>query len=157
MLPSIIIAYADSIEELITDKVEHELLAIPSFSWESNRIGASTPPLELEHGQWLLPYHAKQDADIGYTQSFMILGPAASGKLEVLHRCSDRVLYADSPWELEGEFTTPCLFTCGAIRIKDELVMSYGAADTTSGIARTSFSDLVDYIRTFDADGNGSS
>lgn len=62
-------------------------------------------------------------------------------------------MYAQQPWELSGKFPTPCLFTCAGCRIGDELVMTYGAADTRAGVARVDFDELVEYIRRFDARG----
>src|SRR5690606_12626313 len=101
------------------------------FDWETNRIGASWPPVKLAPGEWLLPYHGKQEkGNVGYTQSFMILEERPGGWPVVRHRCSERLLYATLPWELEGKFPTPCVFTCAGVQLGDDLVMSYGAADT---------------------------
>lgn len=151
--PAIFIAVADRLEDFASDRAEHRLLARSTFDWEGNRVGASWVPIELAGGEWLLPYHAKQDAVVGYTQSFMILRPDAEGWPEVIHRCPDRLFYARKEWELKGRFKTPCVFTCGGVVRDGRLVMSYGAADTVAGVAWTDFAALVEHVRRYGPDG----
>lgn len=148
--PSIFVACADRLEDLGGPQATHRLLARPVLTWEGNRVGASWVPIPLGDGEWLLPYHAKQDSVVGYTQSFMILKEGAEGWPEVTHRCSDRLMFARKPWELEGRFKTPCVFTCGGLVRGDELIMSYGAADTVAGMAWVNFPQLVAHVRRFD-------
>ncbi|MBS1369475.1 MAG: hypothetical protein HPZ91_05900 [Lentisphaeria bacterium] len=148
-LPSIFFAAADSLADFADDeKTEHTLFAAPEFPWEADRIGASWPPVELEPGLWLLPYHGKQDEKTGYTQSFMLLRENGTLRPDILVRPPERLLYADRPWELEGEFATPCLFSCSGVRMPDgRLVMGYGAADKKIGLASVEFDGLVRYLR----------
>ncbi len=153
-LPSMFLAAADRLEDLATDAAKQHVLATPRFGWEANRIGGSFPPIEVEAGVWLASYHGKGAGNLGYTQSFMILEEQDRGFPRVRHRCSDRLLYATQPWELNGKFPTPCLFTCAGWKIGDDLLMSYGAADTKAGMARVNFDELVDHVRRFDADGH---
>lgn len=151
--PAIFVAVAERLEDLPTPKARHRLLARSAFSWEGNRVGASWPPVRIDAQDWLLPYHAKQDAVVGYTQSFMVVRPGADGWPVVVSRCPDRVMYARKPWELDGRFKTPCVFTCAGLVVKDDLVMSYGAADTVAGVAWTNFAALVRHVRRYDAHG----
>lgn len=152
--PSIFVGCADRLEDLSGPLAANRLLAKPELPWEGNRVGASWVPISLGQGEWLLPYHAKQDAVVGYTQSFMILKEGADGWPEVIHRCSDRLMYAQKKWELEGRFKTPCVFTCGGVVQGDELIMSYGAADTVAGIAWVNFPQLVAHVRRFSPTGD---
>ena len=146
--PSIFLAAADSIAELSGDNVERHILAVPEFEWEQNRIGASWAPLEISPREWLLPYHGKQDDKVGYTQSFMILKETADSFPEISHRPSERLIYADEPWELEGDFTIPCLFTCSGVFLDDgNLLMGYGAADQKIGIAKIPFDYLINTLK----------
>ena len=62
-------------------------------------------------------------------------------------------MYAQQDWELSGQFKTPCLFSCAGELIDDQLLISYGAADTKVGVAQVSFPELVDYVKKFDAVG----
>lgn len=152
--PSIFISCAERLEDLGGPAATHRLLAKPMLPWEGNRVGASWVPLPLGDGEWLLPYHAKQDMVVGYTQSFMILKEGTDGWPVVTHRCSDRLMYARAEWELAGRFKTPCVFTCGGILQGEDLLMSYGAADTVAGVAWVNFAELVAHVRRFNADGS---
>lgn len=147
-IPSIFIAAADSLSDFYDGKAEQRLFAVPEFSWEANRIGASWAPLELEPGLWLLPYHGKQDDQVGYTQSFMLLRETGGAFPEIIARPAERLLYATEPWELEGDFTIPCLFTCsGVVRRDGTLLMGYGAADAKVGMVEVKFDELTNYLK----------
>lgn len=153
--PSIFIAAARHLEDFPTAMAAHRLLARPEFWWEENRIGASWGPIPLEDGRWLMACHGKLDKVTGYTQSFMILAPCENGWPEVVHRCPRRIMTASQPWEKEGLFTTPCVFTCGGTVLQDgRLLMTYGAADTVAGAAWIDLAALVREIEAFDANGN---
>jgi len=149
--PSIIIASASSFEELYrTDK--RDVLAMPQFDWEANRIGASGPLVKLDENEWLLSYHAKKDAKFGYTQSFMVID-TSTGLPKVKHRCSGRVLFPVEDWEMPGRFKTPVIFVTGMLKLDDELIVSYGAADERVGIARLVFDETVKFLKSFDQAG----
>ena len=62
-------------------------------------------------------------------------------------------MYARRDWELDGVFKTPCVFTCGGLVLDGRLLMTYGAADTVSGVAWTDLAALVERVRCFDASG----
>ncbi len=151
--PSIMLAAAESFEDFVTDKATHKLLATSEFDWEEERVGASFPPIDLGDGQWLVSYHGKQLPDYGYTQSFMILQEQENDFPKIIHRMSERLIYAKQKWELPDKYPCPCIFTTGAVVIEDTLIMGYGAADQKVGIAKVSMSELVDYVRTFDEKG----
>lgn len=145
--PSIFLAAADDLSDFYRGKAESIVLAKPEFAWEANRIGASWAPLEIRPGLWLLPYHGKQDDQIGYTQSFMVLRENGSLRLTVERRRSDRLWYADEPWELAGDFTIPCLFTCSGVLLDDgRLLMGYGAADAQIGLFEVDFMQLLQHF-----------
>ena len=149
--PSMFICAADRLQSLWNETKTQTVLAAPMFLWERNRLGASTPPLRVSEKEWLLCYHGKQDAKVGYTQSFMILEEQAQGFPCIIHRCSERVMFAQEPWEMPNKFETPCVFITGLIRMGNELLVSYGAADERAGVARIQFQPLLDFVRTFDA------
>ncbi len=154
--PSIFLAAANSLAELATPKVIRKVLAEPIFPWEANRIGGSWPPVEISPGEWLFPYHGKQDDIVGYTQSFMILKERETGFPEIIHRPSSRLLYASERWELEGEFKIPCLFSCSGIISSDSkrLLMGYGAADKRIGILEVDYQDTLSLVRSYDSHGS---
>ena len=147
--PSIFMALGDRMEDFFNGRAEEHVFAVPEFPWEANRIGASWAPLELGGGEWLLPYHGKQDDRVGYTQSFMLLRERESGLPEIIRRPPERLLFADQPWELEGEFTIPCLFSCsGVLRPDGELLMGCGVADKRVGLVAADFGEVLEYLRT---------
>lgn len=151
--PSIMLAAAMELEDFATSKATHRLLAKGIFDWEEERIGASFPPIDLGNGEWLVSYHGKQLPDYGYTQSFMILKEKENDFPEIIHRMSKRLIYARQKWELPDKFPCPCIFTTGGVVRGGELIMGYGAADQKIGIAKTDLSELVMYVRQFDASG----
>lgn len=152
--PSIMLSAAENIKDFATDKAVHKLLATGIFDWEEEKIGASWPPIKIGDRQWLLPYHGKQLPKYGYTQSFMILEEQENDFPRIIHRCSDRLMYAQQEWELPDKFPCPCIFTTGGI-VNDDgtLIISYGAADQRIGIAWVDFQELIDYIKNFDERG----
>ncbi len=151
--PSIFLAAAPRLEDFASPRAVHTLLATGLFHWEENRIGASWPPLPLSGGEWLIAYHGKKDVHFGYTQSFMIVKEEEGAFPKVIHRCPDRLMYAKQEWEMPSDYPTPCLFTTAGIVVDGELIMSYGAADQKVGIAWVNLGELVEHIRSFDAEG----
>jgi predicted GH43/DUF377 family glycosyl hydrolase len=152
-MPSILLAAAERMEDFASSQATHKLLATGMFYWEENRIGASWPPIRISGQDWLISYHGKKDSHFGYTQSFLIVREKENDFPEVIHRCPDRLMYAQQDWEMPSDYPTPCLFTTGGIIVGSELIMSYGAADKKVGIARVPYEELIDYIRTFDENG----
>lgn len=153
MTPAIFLAAAKDFGDFVTADAEHKLLAKSEFDWEEERVGASFPPIDLGGGEWLVSYHGKALPDYGYTQSFMILKERDGDYPVIGHRMSERLIYARQKWELPDKFPCPCIFTTGAVICGDTLIMGYGAADQKIGIAKTSLSELVAYVRRFDAKG----
>jgi predicted GH43/DUF377 family glycosyl hydrolase len=147
------ICVSENLKTLWSEMKSQTLLATPVFPWERNRLGASTPPLRISEREWLLCYHGKQDAKVGYTQSFMILEEQTRDLPRIIHRSSERVMFAQEAWEMPNKFETPCVFITGLIRLGDELLVSYGAADERAGVARIQYQPLLDFVRTFDAQG----
>ncbi len=101
-------------------------------------------------------YHGKQDEKVGYTQSFMILGEQPDRLPVVTHRCSDRIMFAEKPWEMPHKFPTPCVFITGLIGLAkqpDRLLASYGAADERVAMAVFVRSRLITHVRRFDGQG----
>lgn len=152
--PSIYLAAAETLEDFASPKATHRLLAYPIFDWEENRVGASWPPIALGNREWLVSYHAKKNVQFGYTQSFMIVREQDDDFPVVIHRCSERLMFAERDWEMPADYPTPCLFTTGGIVMGEDLIMSYGAADQKVGISWVNFEELVMYVRRFDEAGN---
>jgi predicted GH43/DUF377 family glycosyl hydrolase len=151
--PSIFICASENLKTLWQETKTQTLLAFPIFPWERNRLGASTPPLRISEKEWLLCYHGKQNTQVGYTQSFLILEEQDQGFPRITHRCSERVMFAQEAWELPNKFETPCVFITGLIRQGKDLLVSYGAADERAGVAHIQYQPLLDFVRSFNAQG----
>ena len=65
--PSMFLAAAKNLEDFAADRcVERKMILAPTQDWQAERIGASTPPIDLGEGRWLLNYHGKQDEEEGF-------------------------------------------------------------------------------------------
>jgi len=152
--PSIMIGYAEKLEDFATGRSTDIMFEdAGTFFWSANRVGASYPPIKISQTEWLLPIHGKADT-IGYTQSFYILEEQEDRLPQITHRCSERLMYATQDWEMPDMFPDLCIFATAGIVINDELIISYGAADQYCGIAKVPFQKLINYIRSFDVNGN---
>lgn len=146
--PSIFLAFGDELTDFWQGKAESILFATSELKWEKNRIGASFAPIEIEPELWLLPYHGKEDDKVGYTQSFMLLKETGTQQLEIVSRPEERMFFASEDWELEGEFTIPCMFSCsGVLKNDGNFLMGYGAADKKVGLLEVRFEELIDYLK----------
>lgn len=155
--PTMYLAAADALKDLPTANCRHAVLAEPIFDWEEERVGGSWPPIRISDDEWLLGYHGKKNDLFGYTQSFMILKEREDDLPELIHRCSERMMYAKQEWELPGAVesnTRPALFSCGAIVVDDKLIISYGASDEKVGIAKCDLRRLIEHTRKFTPDGD---
>lgn len=148
--PAIVLCASDRLDGIPLETKSQTVLASSLFEWEGNRVGASAPPIRIAPRQWLLCYHGKQDAQVGYTQSFMVLEERDRGLPRIVHRCPERMMFAQEPWEMPGRFKTPCVFITGLIRLGDELLVSYGAADQRAGVARIRLEPLLAQVRAYD-------
>ncbi|MFA7586077.1 MAG: glycosidase, partial [Novosphingobium sp.] len=114
---------------LRSDRLDHwdggEFLMGPQFPWELIQIGNCGPPIEIEEG-WLVLTHG-----VGAMRKYAI-GAALLDKRDptkVLGRsCVPLLAAADE--DREG-YVPNVVYTCGAIRVGDDLFMPYGVADSS--------------------------
>ena len=71
------------------------------------------------------------------------------GKLDIISRPKERLITVACDWEMPRKFKTPCIFFDGMIRVGDELILSYGAADQFVGIMKIDYSKLIQYLRNY--------
>lgn len=101
----------------------------PRFPWEFVQIGNCGAPIELEEG-WLLLTHG-----VGAVRRYSI-GAALLDKKDpskVLAR-SREPLVRPEPTEREG-YVPNVVYTCGAIRHADSIILPYAVSDTFSKLA----------------------
>ena len=146
--PSIVMSAAKDLRDFATDNVvRRTLLLTPELNWQAEKVGASTPPISLGNGEWLLNYHGKQDSVTGYAQSFMILEEKENDFPIIKHICNDKMIVNEEAWEAPSKFKTPCVFFTGLIEYDGDLLCSYGAADEHVGLLRIDYPMLMDILR----------
>ena len=111
--------------------------------WDSDRIGASAPPIETEHG-WLEIYHGVKNTSAGpiYRMGTVLLDLDDPSK--VLCRSAVPILTPREYYERVGDVGN-VVFACGAI-LEDSgrLRIYYGAADTCICLGFADVDDLID-------------
>jgi predicted GH43/DUF377 family glycosyl hydrolase len=113
----------------------------PQFPWEFVQIGNCGSPIELEEG-WLLLTHG-----VGPVRKYSI-GAALLDKNDpskVLAR-SPEPLVRPEPSEREG-YVPNVVYTCGAIRHHDRIILPYAVSDTFSSFATIEIAALLQNMR----------
>lgn len=106
--------------------------------WDWVKIGVGGPPIKTSAG-WLLLYHGVSRRGT-YRMGAALLdlkNPAL-----VLARTIDPIFEPTEQYELEG-LVPRVVFSCGAVARRDTLLLYYGAADSTVGVARLSVKKLL--------------
>ena len=127
---------------LRSDKIDvwdgGELLLEPKFPWELIQIGNCGAPIELDEG-WLVLTHG-----VGAMRKYSI-GAALLDKADpskVLGRTQHPLLSAIDE-DREG-YVPNVVYTCGAIRVGDDLFLPYGVADSSVCFAFVAIKDILD-------------
>ena len=107
--------------------------------WDSAKIGAAGPPMELEDG-WLLVYHGVDD-DRTYRLGAAILDKDDPRK--VRGRTDEPILEPREEYERVGQVPN-VVFSCGSVIVDEKLLISYGAADTVIGVASFRLDEILD-------------
>jgi predicted GH43/DUF377 family glycosyl hydrolase len=114
-----------------------QLLLKPEFPWEFVQIGNCGSPIELDEG-WLLLTHG-----VGPVRRYSI-GACLLDKDDpsrVIGR-SHEPLVRPQPSEREG-YVPNVVYTCGAMRHGDQIVLPYAVSDTFSNFATIRITDLL--------------
>jgi predicted GH43/DUF377 family glycosyl hydrolase len=109
----------------------------PKFPWEFLQIGNCGAPIELDEG-WLLLTHG-----VGPVRKYSI-GAVLLDKTDpskVLAR-SHEPLVRPEPSEREG-YVPNVVYTCGAMRYRDQIVLPYAISDTSSHFATIGIAALL--------------
>lgn len=96
--------------------------------WDSHRIGAAAPPIEMEQG-WLLIYYGERITSAG---PLVRLGAAILDRddpSQVIGRSNIPILSPRERYERVGDVPN-VVFSCGALLEGDEVVVYYGASDS---------------------------
>jgi predicted GH43/DUF377 family glycosyl hydrolase len=113
----------------------------PEFPWEFVQIGNCGSPIELDEG-WLLLTHG-----VGPVRKYSI-GAALLDKNDpskVLARSREPLLRPE-PTEREG-YVPNVVYTCGAMRHNDQIILPYAVSDTFSNFATIKISALMQAMK----------
>jgi predicted GH43/DUF377 family glycosyl hydrolase len=124
-----------------SDRIDHwdegELLLEPRYPWELIQIGNCGPPIEVDEG-WLLLSHG-----VGAMRKYAI-GAVLLDKddpSKVIGRTPQPILSAAD--EDRDGYVPNVVYTCGGMRVGDDLFMPYGVADMTVAFAFIPIADLI--------------
>lgn len=121
----------------------HKLVAEPRpGSWDSQRIGAGSPPIKTDQG-WLDIYHGADNSN-KYNLGAILLDFSEPWK--VLARSSRPLIEPTEKYEKEGVYPNVC-FTCGHTQVGDEIRIYYGVADRSIALARVSVGEILESLK----------
>jgi predicted GH43/DUF377 family glycosyl hydrolase len=133
--PDIYISYSEDLRDWDDPRL---VMSPRPDSWDSVKIGAAGPPIELGSG-WLLIYHGV-DWDRTYR-----LGAAIFDKDDperVVFRTERPILEPDEDYERFG-YVPNVVFSCGSVLVGNRLLISYGGADTVIGVATLDLNEII--------------
>ncbi len=145
IFPDILVDFVDNLEFDGTKFLKGEYKIEPREDyWDSRKIGIGATPIKTDDG-WLLIYHAVGDKDPGrYKIGAMILDH--NNPTKVLYRTKMPVIEPDEHYENEG-YKSGVVYPCGAVKLKDDLIVYYGGADTVVCAATENFDYFVKKLK----------
>jgi predicted GH43/DUF377 family glycosyl hydrolase len=115
-----------------------ELLMKPEFPWELIQIGNCGPPIEIDEG-WLLLTHGV-GAMRQYSIGAVLLDRDDPSK--IIGRTREPILRAEN--DDRNGYVPNVVYTCGGLKVGDQLFMPYGISDSSVGFAFMSISMLLE-------------
>jgi predicted GH43/DUF377 family glycosyl hydrolase len=147
--PSIWVTYMKEVKFPLTENHAIIVGPRPGRMWDSLKIGAGAQPLKTKYG-WLLIYHG---VDYNYVYRLGVLLVDLNNPQKIIYRSPNPILEPEEDYEvgLDGAWVPNVVFTCGAVagtdkeilEDDDEILVYYGAADTSIGLASAALSDLI--------------
>jgi predicted GH43/DUF377 family glycosyl hydrolase len=114
----------------------------PQHFWESDKIGAGSPPVRTEHG-WLIIYHGVFSHTNGknYSAGAMLLDLEEPWK--VVARTDTALLFVQETYEMIGQ--VPNVIFPGALVVEPDRTVKvyYGAADYVECLATGNLDDII--------------
>jgi len=122
------------------------LLPVRPGWWDSTRVGLGPPPIETSEG-WLIIYHGVRMTASGslYRVGMALLD--LENPREIRKRCDQWIFGPHEPYERVGD-VPGVTFPTGAVYNPDtdDLLMYYGAADTSTCLATAKLQDMLDHL-----------
>jgi predicted GH43/DUF377 family glycosyl hydrolase len=145
IFPNILIDFVDDLDfDGTTRFLKGEFRIRPRASyWDSRKVGAGAPPIKTKDG-WLLIYQAVGERDPGrYKMGAMLLD--LKDPTRVLYRSKEPILEPEV-WYENGGWKSGVVYPCGAVVIKDLLLVYYGGADKVACVASAKLDELLDHL-----------
>jgi len=145
IFPDILIDFVDDLDfDGSTRWLKGEFKIRPRAAyWDSRKVGAGAPPIKTKDG-WLLIYQAVGERDPGrYKIGAMLLD--LKDPARVLARLGEPILEPQVSYENEG-WKTGVIYPCGAVVIKDRLLVYYGGADKVTCVASVKLDELLNRL-----------
>jgi len=145
IFPDILIDFVDDLDfDGTTRWLKGEFRIRPRKAyWDSRKIGAGPPPIKTKDG-WLLIYHAVGERDPGrYKMGMTLLD--LKDPTRVLARSEEPILEPQVWYEKEG-WKAGVIYPCGAVVIKDRLLVYYGGADKVTCVASAKLDELLEQL-----------
>jgi predicted GH43/DUF377 family glycosyl hydrolase len=143
--PNILIDFVDDLDFDGTTKfLKGEFKIGPGATyWDSRKVGAGAPPIKTEDG-WLFIYHGIGERDPGrYKIGAMLLD--LKDPTRVLARPKEPILEPEAWYENEG-WKSGVIYPCGAVVVKDRLLVYYGGADRVTCVASVKLDELLGHL-----------
>ncbi len=112
--------------------------------WDAYKVGLGPPPIETPEG-WLIIYHGVKTTAAGSLYRLGLAMLDLDDPCKVIRRCEDWVFGPNEYYERVGD-VPDVTFPCGVVIKGDELIMYYGAADTSIAIATASMKEVLAYV-----------
>jgi len=113
--------------------------------WDANKIGLSPPPIETEEG-WLIIYHGVRTTPAGCIYRLGLALLDLEDPRRVIARGDEWIFGPDEPYERLGD-VSDVVFPCGVVCNADEILLYYGAADTSIALAKGSLKELLQWLK----------
>lgn len=139
--------WVDLVDDLSFGKdkwVRGKILMQPRTNqWDSLKIGIGAPPIKTVDG-WLLIYHGVSRQDNQYRLGAALLDLEEPSQLKA--RLTYPLLEPEVDYENEG-LRPGTVFTCGAVVMKNQLLVYYGAADQVVCVALADLNELLKELK----------
>jgi beta-1,2-mannobiose phosphorylase / 1,2-beta-oligomannan phosphorylase len=147
VFPDILVDYVDDLEfdgktRWLRDK---DAIRPREFFWDSLKVGAGAPPIKTDTG-WLFIYQAVDDLDPQYHYKIGAMLLDLENPAKVLARGTVPVLEPRASYEFNG-WKSGVLYPCGAVVVRDRLLVYYGAADKVTCVAAAELKPFMEKLR----------
>lgn len=113
--------------------------------WDAHKVGLGPPPIETPEG-WLIIYHGVRSTVSGALYRIGLALLDLDNPRRIIKRCDEWIFGPSELYERLGD-VGDVAFPCGVVIRGDDVLMYYGAADTTIGVAIASLKETMDYVK----------